>query len=296
MASLSPYAQHAFVPETQNDSWANMFGFIPDGSRVLDVGCSTGNFGAALAEHKGCTVVGVDLNEADIEVAVGRLSAAYVLDVLDPDARQRLGRFDVIVFGDVIEHLLDPRAVLSVMHELLAEGGVIVYSIPHMGHFSVRADLIDGRFPYTDIGLLDRTHLHFYDRQEVFSVFEDAGFTIDREKPTTAVFPRSWIESRLSAMGLSAADSFFAMLEATDAHVFQYVGVAVPRGDAPRRLRQPDGELAPDEISRRTDELIVENERLRHELDGLHRRIELLRRNPVAGVASELRRRVTRRS
>ena len=108
MAELSPYSGHSFVPESTNNSWSNMYGFIPDGSRVLDVGCSTGKFGDALERLKGCTVVGVDVNEQDIEQAKTRITEAHVFDIASPGARERFGTFDVVVFADVIEHFPEP--------------------------------------------------------------------------------------------------------------------------------------------------------------------------------------------
>ncbi len=292
MDVLSPYAKHSFVAETSNNSWSNMFRFIPDGSRVLDVGCSTGNFGEALQKFKGCTAVGVDINETDIAEAKTRLTAAHVLDIREPGARELLGTFDIVVFGDVIEHLPDPRSVLRAVHELLNPGGAIVYSIPHMGHVSVRMDLMDGRFPYTEIGLLDKTHLHFYDRLEVNSVFEDSGFVIADELPTVSSYPEKWLTTRLSAMGLTPSPEFFSLLASTDAHVFQYVGIAFPSDGRAREPRPVADEVMPqDEILRRTNEVIAENERLEAQLRELYARIARVRKNPFAAAYTELKRR-----
>ncbi|CAN5206280.1 hypothetical protein BH09ACT1_BH09ACT1_02230 [soil metagenome] len=295
MDALSPYAKHSFVEGTSNNSWSNMYRFIPDGTRVLDVGCSTGNFGQALEEFKQCTVVGVDLNEADIEEAKTKLSAAFVLDILDSEARKSLGVFDVVVFGDVIEHLPDPRAVLRAVHELLAEGGSIVYSIPHMGHASVRMDLMDGRFPYTEIGLLDKTHLHFYDRTEVRSVFADSGYEIADELPTVSSYPEQWIATRLKGMGLVPSPEYFAMLASTDAHIFQFIGIAFPNATIATSPRPVAAEMMPqDEILLRTNELIVENNRLEAQLRELYARIGRIRHNPLGALAYEVKRRVGR--
>lgn len=263
MAHVSQYAPHAFVPETDNNSWSNMFGFIPDGSRVLDVGCSTGNFAEAMQVYKSCDVVGVDLNVADIAIARTKIGAAHVLDIQDPAAQSQLGRFDVVVFGDVIEHLPDPRAVLRAVHALLAPGGRVVYSIPNMAHVSIRLNLLDGRFPYTQIGLLDHTHFHFYDRGEVTDVFENSGYRIVDELPTVAAYPQRWVTERLRGIGLTPDQTFFDMLAATESHVFQWVGTAVPHGDAPRAPRPATEELMPqEEVLRRTNELIVRNDLL----------------------------------
>ena len=296
MDTLSPYAQHSFVEGTENNSWSNMFRFIPDGSRVLDVGCSTGGFGEALQKYKNCVAVGVDISEPDIAEAKKRLTEAHVLDIRDASAQSTLGTFDIVVFGDVIEHLPDPREVLGAVHGLLKPGGAVVYSIPNMAHSSVRFDLMDGRFPYSEIGLLDKTHLHFYDRVEVESVFADSGFAILDELPTVSTFPEPWMTQRLEGLGLTPSPTFYAMLESTDGHVFQYVGIAFPAETVEfRPARTSQRPLPPDEITRRTNELIVANDRLERQLQELYARIARLRRNPIGGIAHELRRRRDKR-
>jgi SAM-dependent methyltransferase len=230
---LSRYSRHFFEEDSLNNSWSNMYAYIPEGARVLDVGCSTGNFGAALEQLKNCTVVGVDLNADDIAEAATRITTALVLDITAKGVVEALGKFDVVLFADVIEHIPDPRAALRAVHGFLRPGGFIVYSIPHMGHASIRFDMLAGRFPYTELGLLDKTHLHFYDRPEVHDVFASSGFRIVDESPTLVGYPDEWTAERLAGMGLVATPSFFDMLRQSEANVYQFVGRAVPKGDAP---------------------------------------------------------------
>ena len=303
MAELSQYSDHYFVPEAGNSSWSNMYHYIPEGARVLDVGCSTGNFGQALEQLKGCTVVGVDLNEEDILEANERITAAYVFDITGPGAVELLGTFDVVVFADVIEHLPDPRAALRAVHALLGNGGIVVYSIPHMGHLSVRLDLLEGRFPYAELGLLDRTHLHFYDRHEVHDVFASAGFAVTSEKPTVVGYAPEWTTQRLRAVGLETTPAFFDMLRVTEAEVFQYIGTAVPAGAAALHTPQRDAYVfPPDEVLEKSNRLLAENQRLAEEnaslagqFDELQRWIVGFKRNPARVVVGSVKRRLTRR-
>src|SRR5918992_1179237 len=96
-----------------------------------------------------------------------------VLEEVFPDQR-----FDVVVYGDVLEHLVDPEAVLLRTARILAPGGYVVASIPNVAHGSVRLSLMAGQFRYTDTGLLDRTHLRFFDEAGVEELFEGAGYAI----------------------------------------------------------------------------------------------------------------------
>jgi 2-polyprenyl-3-methyl-5-hydroxy-6-metoxy-1,4-benzoquinol methylase len=292
MDAPSQYSQHLFVEQSANNSWANLFGYIPKGSRVLDVGCSTGNFGAALQDLKDCTVVGVDINRADIVEARTKLSDARVHDITR-DGAGDLGTFDAIVFADVLEHFAEPRDAMRVVHALLREGGIVVYSIPHMGHQSVRLDLLEGRFPYTDLGLLDRTHLHYYDRIEIHDVFASTGFSIIREDPVVHGYPTRWTRDRLSLMGLTASDRFFEMLKQTEAHVYQYVGLAIRSSEtAPIPSPTRESLTPPDELLRYSSEIATENERLQAELDALRRRVAEVRQHPLRSVAGEVKRKL----
>lgn len=280
----SPYAANEFSADRVN-SWSVMFELIPDGVRVLDVGCSSGNFGVALQQLKNCTVVGIDINAEDVAIAATRLSAAHVLDVTDREALEELGRFDVVVVADVLEHLVDPGAALDGLRGRLTDAGIVVYSIPHMGHLSVRLDLLEGRFPYTDLGLLDRTHLHFYDRVEVHDVFARSGFAVVTESPVLARYPQEWIDGRLADLGLAASPVTRAMFERTDADVYQFVGVAVPRATRPLRPASLRDRVAPPdtaealavELQQRNRRLVDENERLTAQVSSLVRDVAQLR-------------------
>ena len=266
MTELSPYSTHEFSVDGNNDSWSNLFAFVPPDSRVLDVGCSTGNFGEALEKIKDCTVVGVDLSEADIAIARTRISEARVLDITRPGALATLGIFDVIVFADVLEHLVDPYSALTASAKQLAEEGSVLYSIPNMAHLSVRIDLLEGRFGYTEVGILDKTHVHFYDRQAVDELFADAGLDIVAEHSVSIEYPAGWIETRLTSNGLTGSDKFDEMLQTSDAAVLQFVGQAVRgrRGPSEKptvRVRT----FPPEEINAYVQSLEAENRWLRDE-------------------------------
>ncbi len=261
----SPYSGNLYSPEAHN-SWSHLIHLIPEGTRVLDIGCSSGNFGAALQDRKGCTVIGIDINAKDVALAAEKLSEAHVVDVTVPGALTRLGTFDVVLVADVLEHLVDPRSVLVEIDGVLREKGILVYSIPHMGYLSVRLDLLEGAFPYTDLGLLDRTHLHFYDRVEIHDMLASAGFQIVSERPVIAHQPERWVTERLHRIGLKPAPDFYRLLDHTEAHVYQYVGIAEQRGKVLPWTRPDHDELSPpDAISQRADLLLLANDELRNE-------------------------------
>jgi hypothetical protein len=70
-------------------------------------------------------------------------------------------------------------------------------SVPNIGHWTARRELLRGRFPYADFGLFDRTHLRFFTRDSARELAHRAGFAVLREHPASAPLP---LESRVPAL------------------------------------------------------------------------------------------------
>lgn len=294
MGQMSNYTKNVFEPGREGSAWVPLFDYIPDKSRVLDIGCSSGNLGAALIKQKQCQVVGLDIDKPDVERAKQRLTAAHVRNV-ERDAIDDLDKFDVIIFADVLEHLLDPVAALNKVKKSLKPGGRIAFSIPNMAHISVRLLLLKGFFEYTPIGVLDRTHLHYYDEIEVKHLFAEAKMSIQEISPIMWTYPRSKISEELYRMGLGIIDeAFYAALEETKAGVWQFVGYAVPVAKKvsmtrPLKYRMPPEELLTT-IQNRDDELQIIGKRLQ-ELEQQNRRLAEFYHNPVKGGIKRIARR-----
>lgn len=145
--------------------------------KVLEVGC---DLGATLLEiercYPNCHTYGLDINKEAIEIARHITKAEYGnIDELKIPFEEK---FDYIIFGDVLEHLRHPEEVIRMCHDRLTENGYIVASIPNLMHISVMEELIEGRFRYSDIGLLDRTHIHFFTYYEIMNLFQEAGYAV----------------------------------------------------------------------------------------------------------------------
>lgn len=146
---------------------------------VLDVGCATGYLGEVLV-RRGCRVVGIEANPA-AAVAASRVYEAVVvadLDQVDLTATLADARFDVVIFGDVLEHLKDPARLLAQAQTLLAKEGYVVASIPNIAHASVSLALLRGEFRYQERGLLDTTHLRFFTLESIRAMFERTGYSL----------------------------------------------------------------------------------------------------------------------
>lgn len=167
---------------------------VPGGARVLDVGCADGYLARELTT-RGCDVVGVELDATAAARAEPFLSSLVVGSVSDPATRERVeGRFDVVLFGDVLEHLADP---LEVLRWAAGLGGRVVVSLPNIAHWTARRQLVRGRFPQEDHGLFDRTHLRFFTRASARELVEAAGLRVEHEAFAGAPLP---LQSRVGAL------------------------------------------------------------------------------------------------
>jgi SAM-dependent methyltransferase len=127
-------------------------------SRVLDVGAGGGGLGKCVRDEGPRTLIAVepDLRAHD---ALGKIYDSIHAS-LQPLSNER---FDWILVMDVLEHTPSPEAFLAEIRELLAPGGRILVSVPNVAHWSVRLPLFFwGSFEYQPLGIMDRTHLHFF--------------------------------------------------------------------------------------------------------------------------------------
>ncbi|NUP09030.1 MAG: methyltransferase domain-containing protein [Polyangiaceae bacterium] len=150
--------------------------------RVLDVGCGIGLNGA-FARHRGAIVTGIEPNAQTREIASKRLHAVLDADIEDDAsvAGALSGRtFDVMLFGDVLEHTRDPVAVLRRLLPYLEDEGHVVVSLPNVAAWPIRLQLLRGTFEYGDSGILDRTHLRFFTRDTAETLLKDVGLEVMR--------------------------------------------------------------------------------------------------------------------
>ena len=153
---------------------------------VLDVGCATGYFAKLMSSHD-CNVAGLDSNAEAAEAAKSYCSRVFVADLNFTELADAVGgsSFDVIVFGDVLEHLRDPAHILDEARRLLRADGYVVASIPNIAHGAIRLALLSGDFNYQDLGVLDESHLRFFTVKTIDELFLEAGYEIahiDRTK------------------------------------------------------------------------------------------------------------------
>ena len=203
----------------------DLVALIPDGARtILDLGCASGaSAELALAGRPDRTAVGIELDEAMAAQAATRMT-----EVLHADAIEGLERlaargetFDVVLCGDILEHLVDPWRALALVRALCPEGRAIV-SLPNVAHYSTFVALASGRWPYRARGIHDRTHLRWFARRNLAELFAGAGFA-ERARHTSH---RVWERPHpINALAAPVVRRVPLLRELTS---FQFISVLAP--------------------------------------------------------------------
>jgi 2-polyprenyl-3-methyl-5-hydroxy-6-metoxy-1,4-benzoquinol methylase len=241
--------------------------------RVLELGAATGHVTKALI-NQGCDVAAVEYDPEWAKDLEAVASSVHVLDLNSPAwVKEFEPEFDVITAGDVLEHLIDPVRTLSEMASLLGPDGYIVISVPHIAHADVRMSLLQGKFRYTEYGLLDATHIRFFTYDGVKELAAKAGMAITELKrvripafETEQAVPRASISSEV--LDVIMADR--------EAETYQFVFTAVRAGANQKIVEMSETALA---NQTRAEDLEVVVAKLRGDVRRLQGRVNRLRLN-----------------
>jgi methionine biosynthesis protein MetW len=168
------YDGHALDPDEVGGIVAGM---IPQGARVLDVGCGTGSLSRILGEARNARVVGVEPDPERAQLAAERGVEVHV-GFLDDDLIREIGPFDLVLLTDVLEHLPNPQEMLLLSRKALEPQGGVIVSVPNVAHWSVRSYLLRGRFEYQPLGIMDATHLRWFTAASLRSLLASSGFNV----------------------------------------------------------------------------------------------------------------------
>jgi 2-polyprenyl-3-methyl-5-hydroxy-6-metoxy-1,4-benzoquinol methylase len=159
--------------------------WVGTGKRVLELGCATGYMSQYMTEKRNCSVTGVEIDKAAGGRAAKFCREVFVRDLNLQNWATGLPKagFDVVLMGDVLEHLVDSRELLVQVRELLDPDGTVVICVPNVVHWITRLKVLFGRFDYEPAGTLDHTHLRFYTVRTARQLIESAGYRITRFHP-----------------------------------------------------------------------------------------------------------------
>ncbi len=214
-----PYSSHSVILARVGEG---------KGRRLLDVGSAQGVLAQKFTE-RGFEVTCVEGSAELAALGKDKCHEMIVAD-LDKPLPQLNGQFDVIVYGDILEHLRNPMEVFRGFNRSLRPHGRVIVSVPNLAHAWIRLNLLFGQFQYSDRGILDRTHLRFFTLRTFREFLRDAGLDWEEIVATPVplllvVPPRyhgGWLRA-LQAVNAVVAKCWKTMFG------FQFVAVARPR-------------------------------------------------------------------
>ena len=121
---------------------------VPHGSRVLDLGCGTGELLAHLISERGCSGYGVEISDANIQACLARGVNVLQLNLEDGLAMFGDSSFDVVLQIDTLQHLRNAEVMLR---ETARVGRIGVVAFPNFGHWPNRMAVLRGRMPVTKV-------------------------------------------------------------------------------------------------------------------------------------------------
>ncbi len=159
---------------------------INPNSKVLECGPADGIMTQYIKEVLKCNVYVIEIDNISFEKVMRYADFGVCADLDQNDWMDQIpeNSFDYIIFADVLEHLRNPKEVLSKIQRFLKDDGSILLSIPNLAHGDVVANLLCDRFHYTSLGLLDDTHLHLFTQTEIHQMIKEAGLYLAEETCT----------------------------------------------------------------------------------------------------------------
>ena len=192
-------------------------------SKILDLGCSSGLLAERL-RAMGHHVTGVDVHEL---AGVGeRTSAFYKADLNEGIPPEVGSDFDLVLAADVLEHLVDPAALMRQVRDVLSPEGSAIFCVPNVADWYPRFRSTVGMFDYDQRGILDATHLRFFTRRSIVKMIGRQGFTIRRIEPVGLPLDALGLEGTRGKL-VRLADSLLLSLWPT-LFGYQFIVEAVP--------------------------------------------------------------------
>ena len=218
MSKLKTYGSKELEYNAQNSP--QILQWIEPNSRVLEFGPAMGYMTRYMKHSLHCNITAVELSE-EMAQYTKQYTEKIIIANLDTDRWEKEidGLFDYILFSDVLEHLKDPEKVLKLATAFLKPDGSILTSIPNIGHSAIILSLLDGEFNYTQYGLLDSTHIHFFTRKSIVNMMENCNLSCQSEKNSITT-PGS---TELKKFFIKHLYSIPSILNKDDALVYQFV-------------------------------------------------------------------------
>lgn len=258
------------IDHSKDTVYSKEIDLIGYNKNVLEFGCSTG-FVSKLLMQRGCRITGIEMDENAAKKAEEYCEKVIVGDIDAMDLSKELGeqKFETALFGDILEHLKDPKRILIKTRDFLIEDGYIVISIPNIAHWSTRLELLGGNFDYQKLGIMDDSHLKFFTRKSITTLLEGSGYFVESIDFIKKDFDRIEIDHILKSKGFNDTETkkIFTLLNESDAEAYQYVIKASPSSEKKYLERLSGEKIALEKVIKEKDRCIAEKEKLISEKD-----------------------------
>ena len=161
---------------------------IPLGSKVLEIGCGSGQLANILTLRKKCSVYCVEKDPVMAAIARSKCVEMLNVDVENWDLLYTSGFFDCIILGNVLEHMVEPASVLVRLKKFLSDDGFLIYSVPNVVNWYSRMTIFFGEFEYAESGIFDKAHLRFFDLSSAKKLAESTGYRIISLDVTPSIY------------------------------------------------------------------------------------------------------------
>lgn len=153
--------------------------WVGNNKTLLELGCHTGHLSEWL-QKQGCEVTGVDLNSRALEISKPYLSRAIFADLETVEFWNQIEghTYDTITCMHVLEHLTNPWETLQKLKQLLNPNGEIIIALPNINNAKDRYNIFFGEFNYTVDGVMDKTHLRFFNQKTARELIENNGLIV----------------------------------------------------------------------------------------------------------------------
>ncbi|MBM1106408.1 class I SAM-dependent methyltransferase [Aurantibacter crassamenti] len=157
-----------------------MLAYLPEGCKtILDIGCGEGSFANHIKEKENLEAWGIELMQDPGKEAEKKLDKVFIGPCENFIEELPDNYFDAIYCNDVLEHLVDPYTVLSILRTKLTDRGVVISSIPNIRyHDAFKKIILQKKFEYEGHGIFDKTHLRFFTKSSIAKMYEDLGYQI----------------------------------------------------------------------------------------------------------------------
>ena len=155
---------------------------IPQGSKVLDIGCGAGFLSFYLVHKHNCEVVSIDVSPKAVDICMTKGLNAHCINV---DTEPISGTYDYIILAASMEHMIFPRGVLEKLRGNLSESGNVIIVVPNTTDILSRLRFLKGiciqqsvgeLFDKTEYGLQAAGHLHFYNQYTLGMLLNKLGY------------------------------------------------------------------------------------------------------------------------